>query len=1026
MIRMRRIPRWSMLLLAPICLFAQPTTAELAGVATDPSGSVIANAAIALVNPATGAQRQAQTDPQGAYRFLRLAPGNYELTATSDGFRAERRTGLNLSIGQQAVLNLKFEVATVSTEASVSAGTVLIDLQNTALSGVSDPKAIRELPLNGRDFAQLALLEPGVTPSRRSSDSGGPGTKLVINGNRPSQNSFVLDGADINDANNNTPGSAAGVLLGVDTLEEFRVNTNSYSAAYGRSAGGVISAVTKSGTNQLHGSLFEFVRNSAFDAKNFFDSPSNRIPPFRRNQFGVAIDGPIVKNRTFFLASYEGLRQRLGVTSRTVVPDANARQGIFPTGPRITVNPAVPAYLALVPLPNDRSFGDGTGEFVAAASQSVDENFFVARIDHRFSDKTSIFGRFTIDKANVAIPDALRFVQAETQSDNRYLTIEGTRVLTASLVNTARFSVNKSESRGVNNYLRAPDPSLSFFPGRPFGQISVTGFFSLGPSRFGPSFSDQKLFQFSNDLSRVRGRHSLKFGFDHRFYRLPTSRPQSPYGFYQFNGLSDFLQARPASVELTLPASQINRDWRQSMTAFFVQDDIRLHRRLTLNLGVRYERVSVPEEVNGLSSNFRNVLTDKEPTVGPMFTNPSNKNFAPRVGFAWDPTGSGKTSIRSGFGLFFDPIWTDFYANAGNRLAPFYVLGSIRNPVFPRAETLVGNPGFVLGRQDVLQYNPSNPYSMQYNFTVQRQLAATTSVTVSYAGQRGVHLVRFVDGNQAIPQIQADGRKFFPANSVTRNPNLTGVRYKVTDGQSVFNALQTSLQHRLRAGMLLRLNYNFARTIDDGSVAVTQGGDNDLPQDPDSRKAERGLSNYDVRHYFAAFWSWDLPKAPGLPKWLGAGWQWNTISTFSAGNPFSVVVGFDRARARFQAGTSPQRPDLVAGRSTNPVLGGPDKYFDTSAFALPEAGYFGNLGRNTLLGPGLAMVDMSVNKRFQLTDRIGLQFRTEMFNALNRTNLSIPSARTVFTSTGAVGSAGRITTTQTSARQLQLGLKLTF
>jgi len=1023
---MASIRRWSLILLAPACLLAQPTTAELAGVVSDTSGGIVAGAAIQLTHPATGAQRSAVTDGQGAYRFLRLTPGSYELEATANGLRPERRTGIAMTVGQQAVLNLTLQVGSVTTEAFVTAGAVLIDLQNTALSDVMDPKAIRELPLNGRDFAQLALLEPGVTPSRRSSDSGGPGTKLVINGNRPSQVSFTLDGSDINDANNNTPGSAAGVLLGVDTLEEFRVNTNSYSAAYGRSAGGVISAITKSGTNQLHGSIFEFVRNSAFDAKNFFDSHANPIPPFRRNQFGVEVDGAIVKNKTFFLGSFEGLRQRLGVTSRTVVPDANARLGIFPNGSRVTVNPAVPAYLELVPLPNDRSFGDGTGEYVAAASQATDENFFVGRIDHRFSDKTSLFGRFTVDRASVAIPDGLRFVQAETKSDNRYFTVEATRILTERLVNSTRFSVNKSKSDGVNNFLRTPDPSLSFFPGRPFGQISVTGFFSLGPSRFGPSFSDQTLFQFSNDLSWVRGRHSFKFGADHRFYHLPTSRPQSPYGFYQFNGLTDFLQARPASVELTLPDSQINRDWRQSMTAFFVQDDIRLHRRLSLNLGVRYERVSVPEEVNGLSSNFRNVLTDRAPTVGPMFTNPSNRNFAPRAGFAWDPTGSGKTSIRGGFGIFFDPIWTDFYANAGNRLAPFYVLGSIRNPTFPRAETLVGNPGFVLGRQDVLVYNPSNPYTMQYNFTVQRQLATTTALTVSYAGQRGVHLVRFVDGNQAIPQIQSDGRKFFPENSVTRNPNLTGVRYKVTDGQSVYNALQASLQHRLRAGMLLRLNYTFARSIDDGSVTVTQGGDNDLPQDPDSRKAERGLSNYDVRHYFVAFWSWDLPKAPGLPKWLGAGWQWNTISTFSAGNPFSVVVGFDRARARFQAGTSPQRPDLVAGSSTNPILGGPDRYYDTSAFALPAAGYFGNLGRNTLIGPGLAMMDISVNKRFQLTERLALQFRTEMFNGLNHPNFSIPSARTVFTSTGPVGSAGRITTTQTSARQLQLGMKLTF
>jgi hypothetical protein len=461
------------------------------------------------------------------------------------------------------------------------------------------------------------------------------------------------------------------------------------------------------------------------------------------------------------------------------------------------------------------------------------------------------------------------------------------------------------------------------------------------------------------------------------------------------------------------------------MTAFYVQDDIRTHRRLTLNLGVRYERVSVPEETNGWSANFRDPLRDAQPGVGPMFTNPSNSNFAPRAGIAWDPFGDGKMSIRSGFGVFFDPIWTDFYANAGNRLAPFYTLGSVRNPVFPRADSVVGSSGFVLGRQDVLQYQPQNPYNMQYNFTVQRQFTADTVLTASYAGQRGTHLARFIDGNQAIPQILPDGRKFFPADSVTRNPNLTGVRYKVTDGQSFYNALQLSFSQRLSKGLLFRLNYVYSKNIDDGSVTVTQGGDNDLPQDPDSRKAERGLSNYDVRHYFVTYWSWEIP-AFGGPKWLTGGWQWNAIGSVASGNPFSAVVGFDRARARFQAGTSPQRPDLAAGQSNNPVLGGPDRYFDPAAFLLPTAGFFGNLGRNTLIGPGLASIDISVNKRFRITERVEAQFRTEMFNSLNHPNLAIPSARTVFSSSGPVGSAGRITSTATSARQLQLGLKLIF
>jgi hypothetical protein len=1014
-----------LILIALLRACAQMNTAELSGTITDTSGGILRNVDLVLHSEMTGSRRVSRTDTNGRYLFSRIPPGEYELTARLEGFRAERRQGIQLTVGREAVLDLTLTVGTVATETLVVADAPLVDVRNAALSAVMETEAIRELPLNGRDFAQLALLEPGVAPSRRTSDSGGPGTKLVIGGNRPSQVSFLLDGTDINDANNNTPGSAAGVLLGVDTLQEFRVLTNSYSAAYGRSAGGVISAVTRAGTNSLHGSIFEFVRNSEFDARNFFDSPTAPIPPFRRNQFGAVLDGPVVRNKTFFLGSYEGLRQRLGVTSRTIVPDANARLGIFPNRPPVAVNPAVPPYLELVPLPNERNFGDGTGEFVSQASQATNEDFVAARIDHRFSDATSVFLRYTYDNATVAIPDGIRLVRADTHSRNQYFATELTHVFSERLLDTFRFSYNRSHFENSNFFLREPDPALSFFPGQPLGQISVTGLFSIGPSRFGPSFSTMSLFQFTDDLSWTKGRHALKFGFDHRFYRLPTSRPQSPYGFYQFNGLVDFLQARAAAVELTLPDSELNRNWRQSMTAAYIQDDIQLARRLTVNIGLRYERVSNPNEARGLMANLRDPLRDAQPTVGQLYENPSNLNFAPRFGLAWDPFGDGTTSIRSGFGIFYDPVWTDFYANSGNRQPPFYTLGSIRNPVFPRADTLAGSPGFILGRQDVLEYRPSNPYTMQYNLTVQRQLGSATVVTVSYAGQRGVHLVRFIDGNQAIPQILPAGRKFFPATSAPRNPNFTGIRYKVTDGQSFYNSLQASFAQRLRGGLLFRLNYVFSRNIDDGSVTVTQGGDNDLPQDPDSRKAERGLSNYDVRHYFASYVSWDVPALPG-PRWLGTGWQWNAVTTMASGNPFSVVVGFDRARARFQAGTSPQRPDLVPGRSTNPILGGPDRYYDPSAFALPAEGFYGNLGRNTLIGPGLAMVDLSLNKRFRITERVGLQFRTEMFNALNRPNFAIPTQRTVFSSSGPVGSAGRITSTLTSARQLQLGMKLMF
>lgn len=1010
---------------APLVASAQSTTAGLTGAVLDCSRAVVRNTELTIVNESTGIARTTHSNDLGEYAFTQLAPGTYRLTVTQAGFETAIHSGLELRVGQAAALDIVLTVGDIATSVVVEGAAPHVDTHAAALSSAMDSRAIRELPLNGRDFAQLALLQVGVSPSRRTSDSGGPGTKLVINGTKPSQVSFLLDGSDINDANNNTPGSAAGVLLGVDTLKEFRVLTNSYSAAYGRSAGGVVSAVTKSGTNQFHGSVFEFHRHSALDTKNFFDAKDAPIPEFRRNQFGAVVDGPIARNRTFFLASYEGLRQRLGVTRRTVVPDANARLGIFQGQAPIAVHPAIPPYLALVPLPNERNFGDGSGEYVAASTQVTDEDFFTGRVDHKVSDRLSIYGRFTQDDAAISVPDGIELVQADTTSRNQYFTSEANSILSERLLNSFRFSMNRSLSENSNTYLRAVDPSLSFFPGSPLGQISVTGFFSIGPSRFGPSYSDMKLFQFSDDVSFFRGRQSMRVGVDHRFYRLATSRPQSPYGFYQFNGLTNFLRNIPASVELTLPGSELDRNWRQSMTVAYFQDDIRLTQRVTLNLGVRYERVSVPEEANGLSSNFRNPLTDAAPTVGPMYSNPSNRNVAPRIGIAWDPFGDSKTSVRGGFGVFFDPLWTDFYANAGNRLGPFYVLGSVRNPTFPRADQVVGSPAFVLGRQDVLVSDPENPYLRHFNASIQREIWRSGVVTVSYSGSRGRNLVRFVDGNQAIPQILPDGRKFFPANSVTRNPNLTGVRYKVTDGESSYNALQTSFTQQPTRGLQVQVNYVYSKSTDDGSVTVTQGGDNDLPQDPDDRLAERGLSNYDMRHYFVAYWSWDLPTLPG-PAVIARGWQLNAITTLASGNPFSVVVGFDRANARFQAGTSPQRPDLVPGYSSNPILGGPDQYFDPAAFALPAAGFYGNLGRNTLIGPGLATTDLSLNKRFDVGGDVKLQFRAEVFNLFNRSNFAVPSQRTVFTSTGPVGSAGRITSTTTSARQVQLGLKLTF
>ena len=1014
------------LFLSSVMVFAQQNNAELSGTVTDPSGAVLTDTKVVIQQPSTGTTRETHTNSSGFYVFTQLPPGVYAVAVSHAGFADAKRENIELTVGQQARLDVRMQIEAVASEAIVNAGTAQVETESAALSSVMDKDSIRELPLNGRDIVQLATLKPGVVLSRRSSDSAGSGVQLSIGGRRPDQISFVLDQSDINDANNNTPGSVSGALLGVDTLQEFRVITNAYSAEYGRSAGGVISAVTRSGSNQWHGSLFEFVRNSVFDAKNFFDPANKPIPHFVRNQFGGLASGPVVHDKTFFLFSYEGLRQRLGVTSQAVVPNTAARTGNLPSG-SVVVNPAVPPYLKLIPLPNGRDFGDGSGLFFSSGATADNENFYATRLDHRFSDKTSIFARYTYDAASVQTPDNLQLIRSDTLSNNQYATVQATHVFSEHLINDVRISYNRSKSSQAFHDLRAIDPALSFLPGQPLGQISVTGFFSLGPSRFGPNFSTLSLFQGGDDVSWIVGRHSIKLGFDERDILLPTSRPQSPWGFYQFNSLANFLKASPFAVELTLPGSALVRHWHQAMTSAYVQDDFHLSQNFTINAGLRYERITVPSERDGLVANLRNPLHDAAPTVGQLYKNPSNLNFAPRVGVAWDPFGDGKTSVRAGFGVFFDPLWTDFYANAANRNPPFYTLGSVtKNLVFPNASAIAtAGPNFVLGRLDGLVYSPKNPYSLQYNFSIQREIVKGAVLTVAYAANHGVHEVRLLDENQAIPIILPDGRKFFPMNSTVRNPNFTGIRYKKTDGMSSYNALQTTFELRRSRYVSLHASYTYSKIIDDGSIVTTQGTDNDLPQDPDNRQAERGLSNYDLRHYFVSYLTADLPRLPG-PQWLGAGWQLNAISSLVSGNPFSVAVGFDQARARFQAGTSPERPDLVPGRSSNPILGSPARYFDPTAFALPAPGFYGNLGRNTIIGPGLAELDFSGNKTFRLTERTTLQFRTELFNVLNHPNFAIPSQRTVFSSTGRVGSAGLITATRTSSRQLQLGLKLAF
>ncbi len=977
----------------------------------DATGARVPGATITLRDEDTGTARSAISGATGSYSFRELVPGRYTVRLAAKSFRSQDER-LSLTVGEERILDVRLQAGTEG-EVLVTADSQSIETESAALSNVTDERAIQQLPLNGRDTVQLALLSPGVVPSRRTTgDSQGNGRQISIEGRRPNQVSFLLDGSDVNDAYNNTPGSAAGTVLGVDAVGQFRVLTNGYGAEYGRSAGGVISQATRAGTDALHGSVFEFVRNSAADAKNYFDDPSLSIPRFQRNQFGGALGGPLKSSRAFYFGNYEGLRQRLGGTRIAIVPNATARAS--------AVASVVP-YLALIPQPNATVYTDGTGQYRSQATTAANEDLFVVRVDAQPSERTSLFTRYRIDTSDVVTPDLLLVSANRNRSRDQSLTVQGTRTFQQRLVNTVRLSANRSFFTLNFDYLKPIDPALSFVPGRPFGQISITGLAPLGPARFGPTLNALNLFEGSDETTVSAGRHVISAGVNEKRILFPQQAPQSQNGFYLFNSVSTFLAGTPTSVELALPGSVARRHWRQHMEAAWITDAVRLRPDLTLTAGLRYERESVPDEKDGLSSALRDPLHDAALTQGPLYTNPTSLDLMPRLGVAYVPAGR-NTSVRAAFGVYFDPLWTDFYLNAGARNPPFFTVGTVNAPAFPNAQITPAN--FSPGRFDVLQYHPASPYTLQWNSSVQQQLPRGLLLTVAYSANRGVHDTRIVDANQALPQI-VDGRKFFPANSTVRNPSFTSIRLKQTNGLSSYNGLVTTVESRGGRLLQLRGTYAWSRSLDTSSLVTAQGSENDVPQDPDSLRAEKGLSNYDLRHYLAGYVTANVPQFCRAALFCD-GWQANTVLNFSSGAPFSVLVSYDSARARFGTGPSPERPDLLPGRSANPVLGGAQRYFDPVSFALPAPGFYGNLPRNTLTGPGLASVDLALNKTIALSERVQLQLRSELFNVPNHPNFAIPSQRNVFSPSGPVASAGLITQTLTSSRQLQLAARLSF
>jgi len=1010
-------------------LLAQ-TTSTITGVITDASGGALAGVKVTARHVETGFARSTSSLPDGRFVFAAAPVGAYELRLELAGFRPFVRRGVNLTVGETAVIDFQMEVGAVDQEITVSGEAPLVNTASPALSYLVSEGAIRELPLNGRNYTDLALLQPGVIayPHRDGGSVVAHGLGSSINGQDPRSNVYLLDGTPQNDFTNGPAGSAAGTALGVETIREFRVEVNAYSAEFGRNSGGQVNVLTKSGTNNLHGSLYEFHRNDNVDARNFFDP--GRKPEFKRNQFGATLGGPLRQDRSFFFLGYEALRERLGRTVSTVVPDENVRRG--------PVNPAVKPYLDEFPLPNGPSLGGGLAAYNFGFNQQIRQDFFQGRFDQNLSAGNQFFVRYTFDDADQQLPTDFPQFPRSFISRNQFVTAENRQILSARTLNTVR--VGFSRTRIAQNVQSTVPSSLQpFVPGKSMiGGIDIGGI----PGRFGPQTSvdvrlTQNVYGFEEGLAHTRGRHDLRIGGLAERYQDNMVNPTFSLGIFTFSELQDFLQNRPLRFLGLAPNGALDRYWRFTLFGFYAQDNFRLHPRLTLNLGLRYEFSTMPVDLYGRDSALIE-LTDRAPTVGPLYQNPTKKNLSPRFGFAWDPTGSGKTSLRGGYGWFFNTNnQQNLIVTVTNPPATPRII--IANPTFPNApfERGIGNS------IRPVEWNLKNPNVHVWNLNVQREVPGSVLVTLGYAGSRGVHLLRSADVNIATPQKLQDGTLFFPLNAPRMNTAFSTIELKKSDGNSWYNAMIFEVRKRWSAGFNFQSSYTFSRNIDTTQASTffsdaTNGTTSAFPEFP-GLNYNKGLADYHAKHNWVMNWTYELPfgkKLQGAGVLL-SGWQIAGISQVRSGNPLTLFLSRNRSRSQWAPSLGPglgvDRPSMAPGRThADAVLGGPDRYFDPSAFILQPAGTLGNLGRGALIGPDLRTFDLAAMKNTRwsrLGENTNIQFRVEAFGVFNHPNFGSPA---LLAFSGAVdneaplSSLGRIRSTVTSARQIQFGLRVSF
>jgi hypothetical protein len=1082
--------RFVSLLCAVLCAglsasgYAQ-VNATISGTVKDSANAAIVGATVTVKSLETGTQRVTTTDHDGSFRVLSLSLGPQQVKAERPGFKAAVRNGIDLEVGQDVVVNLTLEVGEVSQQITVSGDAPLVNTTTSQVSGFVGEREVKDLPLNGRSWDNLIALNPGAInyALKSANTTTSNGHTFTVAGQRPMDNLVLLNGIEYAGASlvGVTPGGVSGGLLGIDAVREFNVLTDTYPAQYGKRSGGQVSVVTQSGTNALHGSLFEFVRNSAVDARNYFDQGS--VPPLRRNQFGASLGGPIKKDRLFLFGNFEGFRQVLAQSTVAVVPDDQARQGLLPDAsgnykPVPQLVPAMLRYMTFWPTQNGPELTvNGLPSGVALSSsnprQTINEEFGTIRADYTPRDRDSLALAYTIDNGTSLTPLGDPLFGSLLQLRSQVTSLQETHLFSPRTVNTFRAGFSRAAFDYDSFSLTSISPDLSFVAGEGPGGIVIggglttTGLAALtpaGPNNASNIKDHRNLFTWSDDLQMIRTRNQFSAGVWLQRVQSNDDTVSTTLGQASFTSLQTFMQGNVSNFNVV--PSRTGLGWRSLMGAWYFEDTIRLRSNLSLQAGIRHEFTTGWNEAHGRAANY---ITDAQgvlltnPRIGGSALTQNNAKwlFGPRVSLAWDVFGDGKTAVRAGFGTYYSlldslskldgiPPFNGTLAFSNAPLASIVPIAP-GTPPNPSCGPGVPTPCITYAPQGV-QPDLKTPTVQQWSLRLEQQLDKETVLRVGYVGSFGYHQLISIDPNTVAAQICSDpagcqsggigaakgsvaeGMQYIPVAGGRPNPYLSAGFFWYSKGNSSYNALQVDLVRYLSRGLQIRGNFTWAKNLDLNSAVQGAQATNQAQMIMDRNDLHRdwGPSALGVTAQSNISWAYELPlgrgrrflgRAEGVEEKLIGGWQVNGITTLLSGFAFTPQTGSNRSGDGDTR--NPDRPSLNPNFRGPVVVGSQTEWFDPNAFTLPTAGTWGNVSRGSYRGPGLADVDLSLFKTTALTERLRAEFRAECFNVQNRANFATPNA--IVFSGGAISpSAGLITSTTTTSRQFQLGMKLIF